>query len=115
MIFFFPYNPHPSPSRQPPRPSHPRGLGFGPFRLRLAPFGSVWAKRELGIFSFENSTVPGHSLHFMVCTPLIWGLERTSLGLGVGNGNRMIFPWFGGFGERGFCKGGRISLIGVGA
>ena len=49
MIFFFPYNPHPHPHPdKPPRPSHPRGLDFGPFRLclapfrvRLAPFGSV--------------------------------------------------------------------------
>ena len=38
VIFFFPYNPHPLPPRQTPRPSHPRGLDFGPFLLRLAPF-----------------------------------------------------------------------------
>ena len=48
VIFFFPYNPPPPPSRQTPQPSHPRELDFGPFRLRfgpfrvrLAPFGSV--------------------------------------------------------------------------
>ena len=36
-----PTPPHPD---KPPRPSHPRGLDFGPFRLRLAPFGSVWLR-----------------------------------------------------------------------
>ena len=42
--FLFPYNPHPHPSRQTPRPSHPRAWFrpiSGPFRLRLGPFGSV--------------------------------------------------------------------------
>ena len=38
VIFFFPYNPPHPPSRQTPRPSHPRELDFGPFRVRLAPF-----------------------------------------------------------------------------
>ena len=39
----FPLQPPPLPTpTNPPRPSHPRGLDFGPFRLRLAPFGSVW-------------------------------------------------------------------------
>ena len=41
VIFFFPYNPHLPIPTNPPQPSHPRGLDFGPFRLRLAPFGSV--------------------------------------------------------------------------
>ena len=51
VIFFFPYNPPPPLPRQTPRPSHPEKLDFGPFRLRLAlfgsvsaPFGSVWLR-----------------------------------------------------------------------
>ena len=33
-----PYNPTPPIPTNPPRPSHPKELDFGPFRLRLAPF-----------------------------------------------------------------------------
>ena len=40
--FLFSLTAHPPPpSRQTPRPSHPRELDFGPFRLR---FGSVWLR-----------------------------------------------------------------------
>ena len=50
--FLFPYNPHPPPPHpdNPPLPSHPRGLDFGPFRLCLAPFGSVWRGSVSGPF-----------------------------------------------------------------
>ena len=34
------------------------------------------ANRELGTFSLENSSVSVHSLHFMVCAPLIFVLKR---------------------------------------
>ena len=41
-------SPRPPPRQTPPRPSHPRGLDFGPFQLRLAPFrlrfSSVWLR-----------------------------------------------------------------------
>ena len=42
---------------KPPRPSHPRGLDFGPFRLRLAPFGSVWLR--LAPFRVCSGSVSG--------------------------------------------------------
>ena len=77
VIFFFPYNPTPPHSDKPPRLSHLRGLDFGPFRLRLAPFGSVWLR-----------LAPAR-----VCFGSVSGPFR-----GVGWGR-------GGVGERGFCKG----------
>ena len=42
----FPLQPPPPPPTpdKPPRLSHPKGLDFGPFRLRLARFGSVWLR-----------------------------------------------------------------------
>ena len=61
VIFFFPYNPTPLHPDKPPRPSHPRELDFGPFRLRfgpfpvrLAPFGSV-----LGLFRVRFGVLGG--------------------------------------------------------
>ena len=36
--FLFPLQTPPPPIRQTPRPSHPRGLDFSPFQIRLAPF-----------------------------------------------------------------------------
>ena len=57
VMFFFPYNPHPPPSRQTPRPSHPRELDFGPFRVRFGCFGSVWVR--LGPFWVRFGSVSG--------------------------------------------------------
>ena len=61
MIFFFPYNPHPSPSRQtppavPPERAWFRSISapFGSVRLRLAPFGSV-----SGLFRVRFGSVSG--------------------------------------------------------
>ena len=50
------YTPPPHPDK-PPLPSHPRGLDFGPFRLRLAPFGSVWLR--LGAFRVRFGPISG--------------------------------------------------------
>ena len=78
VILFFPYNPHPSTSRQPPPGRSTRegliSVNFGSVWLRSAPFGSVWLR---------FGSVPG---------PF-----RVRFG-GVGWGR-------GGVGERGFCKG----------
>ena len=54
MIFFLPYNPHPPTTRQTPRPSHPRELDFGPFRVRFGSVSGCWAGsgRELGESGF---------------------------------------------------------------
>ena len=78
VIFFFPYNPQPPPygmghPDKPLRPSHPRGLDFGPFRLRLAPFGSVWLR--LAPFRVCFGSVSGL---FRGCW-VGWSQKRTSL------------------------------------
>ena len=49
--------PTPPPPDKPPPPSHLRGLDFGPFRLCLAPFGSVWLR--LAPFRVCSGSVSG--------------------------------------------------------
>ena len=84
VIFFFPYNPDPSPSRQTP-PGRPTRKGlisvhFGPVWLRSALFGSVWLR---------FGSVPGP-----------FRVRFGSIGWGRG-----------GVGERGFCKGKNITKL----
>ena len=57
VIFFSLTTPTPPHPDKPLRPSHPRGLDFGPFRLRLAPFGSV--RLRLAPFRVCSGSVSG--------------------------------------------------------
>ena len=52
--FLFPFKPPPPLHPDKPRPSHPRELDFGPFRVR---FGSVWV--HLGPFRLRFGSVSG--------------------------------------------------------
>ena len=74
VIFFFPYNPHPSPSRQTPRPSHPKKLDFGsvsapfgsvsgPFRVRFGVLGGVGVGSGRGASVRERISLQQTHLH----------------------------------------------------